>query len=269
MIDTEDILKSLEPQPLLPPPPRTVRDTGLELQMLAELVAKSLYITGKTHLPILTTRLRLSINVLREVMDFLSAEQLAEVAWRGDTDIDVQYQLTGPGRERAAAWLERRPYVGPAPVPLDDYRALVRRQADALPDVNADDVHHVFADDCLDPAHPRTGRRRDVLGAFAAAVRRAGQRQEHAGAQAGPPAARHGGRALCGVRGTGNRPGLRPSHPPAAARRARPRRATSQQRSALGAVPASRGAPRCGAERRHAGAALRCPQRLLSRAAPF
>jgi len=150
MIDT-DILKSLEPQPLLPPPPRTVRDTGLELQMVAELVAKSLSITGKSHLPILTTRLRLSINVLREVMDFLVAEQVAEVAWRGDTDIDVQYQLTGPGRERAAAWLERRPYAGPAPVPLDDYRALVRRQADALPDVNADDVAHLFADDCLDP----------------------------------------------------------------------------------------------------------------------
>jgi len=151
MIDTEDILQaSLEPQPLLPPPPRSVRDTGLELQMLAELAGKSLYITGKTHLSILTTRLRLSINVLREVMDFLGAERLAEVAWRGDTDIDVQYQLTGPGRERAAAWLERRPYTGPAPVPLDDYRALVRRQAGTLPPVGAEDVSAVFADDCLD-----------------------------------------------------------------------------------------------------------------------
>lgn len=151
MIDTDHILKASLEQQLLPPPPRTVRDTGLELQMLAELVAKSLYITGKSHLPILTTRLRLSINVLREVMDFLAAEQLAEVAWRGDTDIDVQYQLTGAGRERAAAWLERRPYAGPAPVPLEDYRAMVRRQADALPDVSAEDVSHVFADDCLDP----------------------------------------------------------------------------------------------------------------------
>jgi hypothetical protein len=152
MIDTDHILQAaLEQQPLLPPPPRTVRDTGLELQVLAELAAKSLYITGKTHLPILTTRLRLSINVLREVMDCLVAELLAEVAWRGDTDIDVQYQLTGAGRERAAAWLKRRPYAGAAPVPLDDYRALVQRQADALPDVSADDVAAVFADDCLDP----------------------------------------------------------------------------------------------------------------------
>jgi hypothetical protein len=148
MIDTEDILQA---PPLLPPPPRTVRDTGLELPMLAELAAKSLYSAGKTHLPILTTRLRLSINVLREVMDHLVAEQLAEVAWRGDADIDVQYQLTGAGRERASAWLERRPYVGPAPVTLDAYRTLVRRQAGALPEVNAEDVSAVFAGDCLDP----------------------------------------------------------------------------------------------------------------------
>src|ERR1700741_2164691 len=113
MIDTDDILQAaLEQQPLLPAPPRTVRDTGLELQMLAELAAKSLYQIGKTHLPVLTTRLRLSINLLREVMDFLVAEQLAEVAWRGESDIDVKYQLTGRGRECAADWLERRPYAG-------------------------------------------------------------------------------------------------------------------------------------------------------------
>jgi len=142
MIDTEDFL--------LPPPPRTVRDTGLELQLLAELASKSLYLIGKAHLPVLTTRLRLSINVLREVMDFLVAEQLAEVAWRGESDIDVKYQLTGRGRERAADWLERRPYAGPAPVPLDVYRNVVMRQAGALPDVNAEEVSEVFADDYLD-----------------------------------------------------------------------------------------------------------------------
>ncbi|MGO4381824.1 ATP-binding protein [Pseudoduganella sp. RAF19] len=151
MIDTEDILQaSLEQPPLLAPPPRTVRDTGLELQMLAELATKSLYQIGKTHLPVLTTRLRLSINVLREVMDFLVAEQLAEVAWRGESDIDVKYQLTGRGRECAADWLERRPYAGPAPVPLDAYRSLVMRQAAALPDVSAEEVAAVFADDYLD-----------------------------------------------------------------------------------------------------------------------
>ncbi|QBE63571.1 ATP-binding protein [Pseudoduganella lutea] len=143
-----------EGQAQLPPQPKTVRETGLELSLLAELVAKHLFSAGKTLLPVLTARLRLSINVLREVLDFMVAEQLAEVAWRGDTDIDVQYQLTSAGRQRTAAWLERSPYSGPAPVPLDEYRALLQRQSALLPPVAAQALTAEFADDCL-PAQVR------------------------------------------------------------------------------------------------------------------
>ncbi|MFM9433481.1 energy-coupling factor transporter ATP-binding protein EcfA2 [Janthinobacterium sp. CG_23.3] len=114
---------------LLPPQPRSVRDTGLEQQLLVELVAKVVFIAGKSHLSVLSTRLRLSINVLREVLGFMVGEQLVEVAWRGESDIDVQYQLTGPGKLRAAVYLERSPYVGPAPVTLEAYCAVVGRQS--------------------------------------------------------------------------------------------------------------------------------------------
>ena len=138
-----------EEQAQLPPQPKSVRETGLELTLLVELAAKILFSAGKMHLPVLTTRLRLSINVLREVMDFMVAEQLAEVAWRGEADIDVQYQLTAAGRQRTVAWLERCPYAGPAPVPLDAYRAMVQRQSALLPAVAAGDVAAEFADDCL------------------------------------------------------------------------------------------------------------------------
>ena len=146
MIDFAD-----DEQPLLPPPPRSVRDTGLEPAMLAELAGKALLGAGKCHLSVLTSRLRLSINVLREVLDGLQHEQVVEVAWRGDSDIDVQYQLTGIGRQRAAEWLERSPYAGPAPVPLEAWRAQLQRQAVLLPPVLAADVASVFADDCLPP----------------------------------------------------------------------------------------------------------------------
>ncbi|WEF32313.1 ATP-binding protein [Pseudoduganella chitinolytica] len=140
--------------PLLPPQPKTVRETGLELALLVELAAKALFGSGRTQLPALTTRLRLSINVLREVFDFMVAEQLAEVAWRGGSDLDVQYQLTSAGRQRAAAWLERSPYAGAAPVPLAVYRAMLQRQSAALAPVGADAVAAEFAGDCM-PAHVR------------------------------------------------------------------------------------------------------------------
>jgi energy-coupling factor transporter ATP-binding protein EcfA2 len=45
--------------------------------------------------------------------------------------------------------LERCPYAGPAPVPLDAYRAMVQRQSALLPALAAEDVAAEFANDCL------------------------------------------------------------------------------------------------------------------------
>lgn len=138
----------------VPPQPKTIRETGLEPTFLAELVAKTLYTTGKIHLPVLTGRLRLSINVVRQLLDILQGEQLAEVAGRGDSDLDVHYQLTGPGRARAAEYLAHNGYVGPAPVPLGAYRELVLRQSrrhGQVSRVGAAELAAAFADDCLEP----------------------------------------------------------------------------------------------------------------------
>ncbi|MRW86346.1 ATP-binding protein [Pseudoduganella sp. FT26W] len=144
-------LLDAEPDAPLPPQPKSVRDTGLTQQLIVELIAKALYLGGKSHLPVLTTRLHLSINVLREVLDFMVTEHVAEVAWRGESDLDVQYQLTGAGKQRAAAWLERSPYAGPAPVTLEAYRAMVERQALHAPQPCADELAAEFADDFLAP----------------------------------------------------------------------------------------------------------------------
>ncbi|CDG85704.1 ATP-binding protein [Janthinobacterium agaricidamnosum] len=141
--------------PPLPPQPKSVRETGLDKQLLVELIAKSLFIAGKTHLPVLTTKLRLSINVLREVLAFMVTEQLAEVAWRGESDIDVQYQLTGAGKQRAAGYLERCAYAGPAPVPLEAYRSMVQRQSwrhEEQVRIGADDLAAVLGADHFDAA---------------------------------------------------------------------------------------------------------------------
>ncbi|ELX11922.1 hypothetical protein Jab_1c05110 [Janthinobacterium sp. HH01] len=139
----------------LPAQPKSVRDTGLSQQLIVELIAKAIFVNGKSHLPVLTTRLHLSINVLREVLEFMLAEHVVEVAWRGESDIDVQYQLTAAGRLRASAWMDRCPYVGPAPVTLDAYRAVVERQAAQVPQLCADELAAEFADDFLSPAVQR------------------------------------------------------------------------------------------------------------------
>jgi hypothetical protein len=136
MIDTVTERDALAPQrtepgisTVLPPAARTVRDTGLDPQFLTALLLKAAHGTGKTPLPVLAGKLRLSIGVLRELLTPMLAEQLVEVAWCGDSDIDVHYQLTRAGKQAASACLARSCYAGPAPVPLPAYRAMVERQS--------------------------------------------------------------------------------------------------------------------------------------------
>lgn len=140
---------------LWPPVPRSVRETGLPASLIAELIAKLTLLSGKTPLSVLTNRLHLSLNVLREVLDLLVAEHVLEVAWRGDSDLDVQYQLTAAGRQRATAWLERCAYTGPAPVPLLAYAALVERQAGQMLSLSAEDLAHELGDILLATAQQR------------------------------------------------------------------------------------------------------------------
>jgi hypothetical protein len=119
----------LEVAAILPRQPRSVSDTGLEPRLLCALVLKTLHATGRAPLPLLAGKLRLSVSVLREVLNILTVDQQVEVAWSGESDIDVQYQLTPIGQRAALACLEECRYVGAAPVTLASYRAMVERQS--------------------------------------------------------------------------------------------------------------------------------------------
>lgn len=144
-----------EPLATLPPQPKTVRETGLELALLVDLAAKSMYAGARTPLPVLAGRLKLSIGVTREVLDAMVAEQLAESGWGGDTDLDAHYHLTGPGKVRAQEAMLRCRYAGPAPVTLQAYREVCQRQSTrgtCTARIGAAELAAAFADDHLDAA---------------------------------------------------------------------------------------------------------------------
>ena len=140
---------------VLPRQPRTVRDTGLDVRLVTALVVKSLHADGKTPLSQLTGRLRLSVSVLREVLQALVGTQQAEVAYSGDSDLDVHYQLTALGQRAAGDYLAESRYVGPAPVTLAAWRAVVTRQSQRQPDaarVTRTELDAVLDGDGLAPA---------------------------------------------------------------------------------------------------------------------
>ena len=152
----------LDVEPVLPRQARTVRDTGLEPRFVTALVLKTMHASGKTALSMLTGRLRLSIGVVREVLQGLVAEQQVEVAWSGESDIDVHYQLTAFGQRAAAEYLAESRYIGPAPVTLEAWRAVVEGQSLRQPDApraTPAELQALLAEDGTEPAL------RDLLGA--------------------------------------------------------------------------------------------------------
>ncbi len=120
-----------KPFPFFPSPPRSIQETGLNLGFIADLVLKFLYYEGFMTGSKVAEALTLPFTgVVDRVLEFLRRERLCEV--RGSKTVreaDFEYVITEKGAEKAKDVLERSQYVGPAPVPLKDYRNAVRAQA--------------------------------------------------------------------------------------------------------------------------------------------
>jgi len=112
-------------QQVIAPRPRTIEETGLSIQFLADLLVKHLNDGGVLNIRQLAERCTLAGTVIEGVLDFLRKEGYVEV--RGQEEITgvLRYALTDRGRTSAQDALLRSGYIGPAPVPLDDYIRVV------------------------------------------------------------------------------------------------------------------------------------------------
>jgi predicted ATPase with chaperone activity len=109
--------------------PRTLSDTGLSLNLVADLVLKHLLAAGALDLGEIAGRLALAGTVVEPVLGFLRREALVGTLSPRDAGIGPRYELTERGRSAALDARDRSGYAGPAPVTLEDYVALVRAQS--------------------------------------------------------------------------------------------------------------------------------------------
>ena len=131
----------------LAPTPTTVKETGLTLSFLGELVAKHLHDGGVLSLGALCARLALTGKVLTEILQFLRAEARIEVlGGAGKEAASLRYNLTDRGRQAAIDSLSRSGYVGPAPIPLHIYNSVVRTQTIHQGAVSRDEMKNAFRD---------------------------------------------------------------------------------------------------------------------------
>jgi predicted ATPase with chaperone activity len=116
--------------PEAPGAPESLKETGLSLSFLNDLVLRTLLVRGSMIGLELARLLALPFKVIEEPLKFLKDEKCIEVT-SGDLIGHVAYRftLTELGRQRARDALQQCSYIGPAPVPLEDYVEQAYRQA--------------------------------------------------------------------------------------------------------------------------------------------
>jgi predicted ATPase with chaperone activity len=116
--------------PEAPSAPETLEEAGLTLSFLNDMILRTLYIRGVMLGLDLARFLCLPFKVIEESLRFLKDEKNIEVAG-GDLigRVSYRYNLTELGRRRAQDAMTLCAYVGPAPVPLEDYVEQTYRQA--------------------------------------------------------------------------------------------------------------------------------------------
>ena len=115
--------------PGAPPPPDSLEEAGLSEGFVAGLVLKALHVRGAAGGFDLSEMLALPMPLLDDVLRRLQERRFVEVhETRGPRRGEYVFKLAAAGRKRAAEELEVCRYVGPAPVPFDDFRRWVERQ---------------------------------------------------------------------------------------------------------------------------------------------
>lgn len=152
------------------PEPRSIEDTELGIDFLENLALKLIYYRQGLSGTEISEALALPFfGVIEKVLASLKRQELAVVSGStGYSEAGYQWIITNKGANRALQALERDRYVGPAPVPLERYNEMVRRQSLGDVTVRPADVqqavsHLVLGGDLLSRLGPAVNSGRSLF----------------------------------------------------------------------------------------------------------
>jgi energy-coupling factor transporter ATP-binding protein EcfA2 len=133
--------------PQLPPRPRSIEDTGLSMTFVSDMIVRGLYLIGEMTGQQMVDLLHLPYdNVIDQAIAYLRREQMCEIKGSGGIgEKAYRYQASSKGVERAKEIGERTQYLGPAPVTLDAYIAMMQQQSTQGLIITEDSIRQAFA----------------------------------------------------------------------------------------------------------------------------
>jgi predicted ATPase with chaperone activity len=122
-----------------------LKDTGISPAVLRNLALKALYTVPQATTEWAARLLCLPHALVAELLEDLRTEQLLEILGSSGP-FGYRYSISGRGRERAARLLEISGYIGPAPVSLEAYTAMLEWQLARTPEVTSEHVSGALGD---------------------------------------------------------------------------------------------------------------------------
>ncbi len=136
-----------------PRAPETLDDAGLSAEFVEELLLKVLYVQGARSGQSLTDTVRLPFPFVDERLLDMQHRRFVEVrSAAGASRGSYVFDLTTTGRERAREAFAGSRYVGPAPVPLVQYRHAVEQQTIGKAHVTRERMRDGFSGLVIDEA---------------------------------------------------------------------------------------------------------------------
>ncbi len=108
----------------VPQSPKLVSETGLSVSFLFELILRTIFNRGRLTGSEVASHLKLSFNVLSPVLQLMRKQSLIDIVGQkgGGGDATFEYELKPPkGQDALTEAMNKSAYIGPAPVPFDDY----------------------------------------------------------------------------------------------------------------------------------------------------
>jgi predicted ATPase with chaperone activity len=130
----------------VPPPkvPEAIEETELDFTFLADLVLKTVSLDANSTTDRVADRIKLPTQVAEQLLQHLYREQFIEI--RGLVGFhNHQYAMLDRGWERSHRLFEMSGYVGPAPVSLGAYTAMIQSQERGREAVNPETVRHALS----------------------------------------------------------------------------------------------------------------------------
>jgi DNA-binding PadR family transcriptional regulator len=147
--------------PSRPIAPTTIEASGLSVDLITELVVKTLLRSSELSAAEISRRMGLNYALISPSLETMKRERLCEIT--GGPSLggpSFRYRLTDAGRQRAARALDENQYIGVAPISAEqywdytnDFRKKQRRSVTAA-EVRAAFSHLIVSDRVLDEIGP-------------------------------------------------------------------------------------------------------------------